>query len=194
MKMKNVFMLLLGAMLVLSMAGGVSAATANPQPTNITQADFTPGQPDPTRTTIVTLNLGQSFEVELPASFSLTDETGDDVYTGLAFVNATVNRLESGRTLTVTVSSTDPSNQDKVWNLKNDAGDKLEYVIGLGDAGNSVNLDEPNNLLTSGATIIPNLGVGGTASKALHFKLTSSVNEAKTGEYTDTLTFTVAVV
>lgn len=201
MKMKNVFMLLLGAMFVLGMAGGVSAAIAGEQTPAITQEDLVDGKT--TQQTTVTLALAQAFEVTLPANFDMTDDDNDGVYTGLAFVNATVHLLDSGKKLTVNVTSDNlaetgtthtEGGSNNVWKLQlGDTTTYLDYVIRMGSVSDHVDLGSPNTWLRSGQNIISRT-IAGEESKALHFKLKSDIGTATVGTYTDTLTFTVAVV
>ena len=201
MKMKNVFMLLLGAMLVLGMAGGVSAAIAGEHTPAINQEDLVDGKV--THETTVTLALAQAFEVTLPANFDMTDDDNDGVYTGLAFVNATVHLLDSGKKLTVNATSenletTNTFHQlggsNNVWKLQLGETDTyLDYVIRIGNAGDHIDLGATNTWYMSGQNIISRTQAG-SDSVAMHFKLKSDIGTATVGTYTDTLTFTVAIV
>lgn len=195
-------MLLLGAMLVLSMAGGVAAAVAGEQPSVINQdslnSDGTASQP-----TTVTLALEQSFEVTLPANFDMTDDDNDGSYTGLAWVNATVHLLEYGKKLTVNATSanleeTNTVHQlggsNNVWKLQlGNEETYLDYVIRIGNAGDHIDLGATNTWYMSGQNIISRTNAG-SDSVAMHFKLKSDIGTATVGTYTDTLTFTVAIV
>ena len=76
MKMKNVFMLLLGAMLILSM---VSMVSAEPTKVSVTNESINSQNEVDVK---VTLALSQSFEVEIPADIVLDDAVEAGVYSG----------------------------------------------------------------------------------------------------------------
>ena len=203
MKMKNVFMLLLGAMLVLSMVGVGAAEVAGTQTPAITELSLD-GEGKATQQTTVTLALSQSFEVTLPADFDLTDDKNNGEYTGLALVNTTVHLLNPGKMLTVSVSS--PNNDgyvaanpgSKYWILKeqNVASPKeLRYIISATDSDSShVNTGDQAGWLSEGTNFIEISAPTPLKTTYLHFKLAESLSVATVGTYKDTLTFKVAVV
>lgn len=200
--MKKILMLLLGAMLVLSMAGGVAAAVAGEQTPAINQ-DSLDSDGKANQYTTVTLALEQSFEVTLPANFDMTDDDNDGIYTGLAWVNATVHLLEYGKKLTVNATSENLDEtgtvhqlggSNNVWKLQlGNERTYLEYVIRIGNAGDHIDLGATNTWYMSGQNIISRTSAG-SDSVAMHFKLKSDIGTATVGTYTDTLTFTVAIV
>ena len=192
MKMKNVFMLLLGAMLVLSMIGTGTAANAGTQ-TPITE-EFLGGATtgSKTGTTNVTLVLSQSFEVILPADFQLT-ENGNGEFTGLANVSAHAMLLSSGNKLTVSMTSaTNPDGN--TWYLTNTTGsDTLTYAtkVSVYIDGGHVNLDDAAGWYTAGTPIIHIDRSGVKQDKYIHFKLINTPTVI--GIYKDTLTFEIKV-
>ena len=194
MKMKNVFMLLLGAMLVLSMAGVVSAEQ-NPVP--ITNETY---NTDNTVDVTVTLALSQSFEVTIPADIELNNNKDMATYTGNAWLNATVHLLNPGTVLIVNVSSENvdghqPTGVRNYWNLTNgNHASDLQYIIAAGeDEDDHDCIDVVNNWVYEGKNVI-NLEDFGHQNICLHFKLYSSLSSADVGTYKDTLTFGVYLV
>ena len=155
MKMKNVFMLLLGAMLVLSMIGTGTAANAGVQ-TPITEEFLGSAVTGSTTgTTNVTLALSQSFEVILPADFQLTENSNGE-FTGLANISAHAMLLSSGNKLTVSMTSA--TNQDgNTWHLTNTTGsDTLDYATKVSAFidGGHVDLDYSPGWYIAGTPII----------------------------------------
>jgi hypothetical protein len=192
MKMKNVFMLLLGAMLVLGMAGVVSA-DQNPVP--ITNETY---NTDNTVDVKVTLALSQSFEVTIPADIELNNNEDMATYTGNAWLNATVHLLNPNTALIVNVSSNNVDGHqsggvENYWNLKNGAL-TLQYIIASGDDEDDHDcVNEVNNWVYEGKNVIYVKDFG-HSNECLHFKLYSSLNSADVGTYTDTLTFGVYLI
>ena len=206
MKMKNVFMLLLGAMLVLSMVGVGAAEVAGTQTPAITELSLD-GEGKATQQTTVTLALSQSFEVTLPADFDLTDDKNNGEYTGLALVNTTVHLLNPGKMLTVSISS--PNNDryvaenpgSKYWILKEQnvasgsTPKELRYIISAKNS-DSTHVDTGNQAdwLSEETNFIEISAPTPLKTTYLHFKLAESLSVATVGTYKDTLTFKVAVV
>lgn len=192
MKMKNVFMLLLGAMLVLSMIGTGTAANAGEQ-TPITEDFLGSAATGSTKgTTNVTLVLSQSFEVILPADFQLT-ENGNGEFTGLANVSAYAMLLSSGNKLTVSMTSA--TNQDgNTWHLTNTTGsDTLDYATKVSAFidGGHVDLDYSPDWYIAGTPIIHIDRSGVKQDRHIHFKLINTPTVI--GKYKDTLTFNIYV-
>ena len=92
--MKKILMLLLGAMLVLSMAGVVSA---EPNPVTVNEAHLSETDSKTTQVT-VTLVLEEAYEVTIPADIILTEHRNGDtlMYSGSNWLNATVHLMQPG--------------------------------------------------------------------------------------------------
>lgn len=191
MKMKNVFMLLLGAMLILSMVSMVSA-----EPTKVSVTNESINSKNKVDVT-VTLALSQSFEVEIPADIVLNDDLTAGVYTGYSWLNATVHLLNDKTRLTVDITSENVDNHQagnkNYWNLTSAGAPDLQYIIAATN-GPNVHIDEAqySNWVYEGMTpSVISLEDPTTKNVCLHFKLASPLTAATVGTYTDTLTFTV---
>lgn len=193
MKMKNVFMLLLGAMLVLSMAGVVSAET---NPVEITNKTYTEGTKS--ADVKVTLALSQSFEVTIPADIVMTDAHETGTYSGYDWVNATVHLLNPNTALLVNITSTNVDGHDgsgeEYWNLIGSDSNKLQYIIAsTGSPGTHASLTDSSNWISENEQLIY-LSGHGVQNRCLHFCLASQLSSANVGTYEDTLTFNVYLV
>lgn len=188
MKMKNVFMLLLGAMLILSMVSMVSAET-------ITAETITDG--DNTDDVQVTLILSQLFQVEIPADIELQKEGENLVYSGFNWLNATVNLLNQENGLVVNITSSNVNhidNEPKLWNLTSPSGSVAKYIIGY-STNTNYQIDENSDTLVSEQDQVIAIKESGNKTElCMHYKLVTPVHQLKTETYTDTLTFGVYIL
>ena len=189
MKMKNVFMLLLGAMLVLSMAGAVSAV-------EITQEDFS-GNIEKSSQVTVSLYLSQTFSVEIPADFQLEpiEENGVWRYSSLQIVNTTIHLLGPGKYLNITISSINyTGNAQKDWKLTEVGGSSSYNYTVKGSQYDNTHVDYDHDSasmwLSSGDVVLRTNRVGDDY-RYLHFRLRDAPTSV--GTYVDTLTFTVKI-
>ena len=193
MKKKNVFMILLVAMLIVSMIGMASAAEATASPTQITETSLSgsDGTGSAIHSTKVTLALEQSFTVTLPADFTLTDDEQMGVYTGLATVIADVHLLNTGNQLTISISSDQTDGVGKYWKLVDGSNHELRYVIkDTSDKEDHIDLASNADWLAEDENFI-SISAPTTQTRYLHFKVADPVTAVTT--YTDQLTFTVKV-
>lgn len=136
------------------------------------------------QTTKVKYSVGETYTVSIPADFSLTSD-GSGNFTAERKVAATGVLIENGKTLNVEMSSANyVSGGEYTLNYGTDEVSKIPYSIQKGDA-DFTNADKVLSI-TSGTE---------EDSQALTFSTTDAeIAEAtKSGEHTDTLTFTVSV-
>lgn len=186
MKIKNVFMILLAAVLVMSMAGGVAAADAVTQD-NLVNGEYTTGTPVP-----VTLTLEQSFTVTLPVAFNFVEHE-DGYYADNEPFSVNVHRLNKSATLYVNVSSPNYDITNNMWNLTSNTEnvDDISYVMGVTN-GEKVHIGTTN--LINNQTDIFNSTSAGAVTNYLHAKIPVLATELDvTGTYTDQLTFTIRI-
>lgn len=178
--MKNVLMILLGAALVLSLAG-VGAVAADT--TTNTNGTWNEGNGEIT----VSYTIGESYSVTIPADVVIP-ELGTP-YTGDFTVNSAT--MGSNSNLEVTVTST------YGWQMKRATDDNenvIPYTMSYKDtngADASVTVDDDDNSVT-----IYSSGDSVTEEEAITNTLSFTVSADTTlptmaGTYTDTLTFTV---
>ena len=188
--MKKVFMILIAAVLLLSMAGVVSAEGI----TNISVKDNV--------TTLVTLDLSNDYKVTIPATASIHKGTKDGkvVYSGYMQIGVSITLLGSDENLYVNVTS---HNYDKDtskaynWTLSNTTdGDfnNLTYYMKVSNYYESDHIEdnhlenpESAGLLNYGEGIVTNVGV----TKYIHMRVVDTPSE--TGAYADRLKFTVDI-
>ena len=192
MKMKNVFMLLLGAMLILSM---VSMVSAEPEKVSVTNESINSKNEVDVK---VTLALSQSFEVEIPADIVLDDNVEAGVYTGYGWLNATVHLLNENTRLIVNVTSENveghQANQKNYWNLTSNGAPDLQYIMAYTNSpGVHIDTSQYENWIYEGRPII-SVEDPTIVTRCIHFKLFSPLTAATVGTYTDTLTFAVYLV
>lgn len=186
MKIKNVFMILIAAVIVMSMAGGVAA---------VTQDDLVNGDPYVSGHVPVTLTLEQSFTVTLPVAFNF-EEHESGYYSDNEPFSVNVHRLNTTATLYVNVSSTNYYGDGEMWNLTTTTGNVpgISYIMGVTDSDKS-HLDNTNSILNN--TAIFNSTAPGKAeavNKYLHVKIPVPADELDvTGIYNDQLTFTIKI-
>jgi len=185
MKIKNVFMILLAAVLVMSMAGGVYA---------VTQDDLVNGDPYVSGPVPVTLTLEQSFTVTLPVAFNF-EEHESGYYSDNEPFSVNVHRLNTTATLYVNVSSTSYYDDGKIWNLTTTGGvPDISYVMGVTDSDKSHIGNE--NLIFNNTAIFNSTAPGKAeaVNKYLHVKIPVDADELDvTGAYSDQLTFTIRI-
>ena len=203
--MKKVFMILLAAVLLLSLTGGVAADEI----TNISVRDNV--------TTTVVLDLENKYKVTIPSEIrfvgaEITKTTVNALkYTADATVKVDVTLLPTNYNITVNVSSlnydlgftpagisTSIYGGGGAWKLNSTGDDYLHYVISTGTSHLGVDGLTPNgkeyliptsasdNFIKSGATIV-NSSVGVTVP--FHAALVEVPTKVKT--YQDTLSFIV---
>ena len=188
--MKKVLMVLLGAMLVLSMAGMVSADT------DVGVENLTSNQH--IVEVSVTVGLEQSFTVTIPDSINLNDDVTPGTYSGYDTLSATVHLLNPNTKLVVRISSDNVDNhqygQSNYWILKDSANHELQYIIAsTSGAEDHVNEQANGNWVYEGMEVISLTGPT-TVTKHLHFKVKSGqFSEVPTGDYSDLLKFTVSL-
>lgn len=192
--MKKVLMVLLGAMLILSMSGMVSAYTEI-----IPGEGFNTAGQSVEHYVPVTVGLDQSFTVTIPSAINLDDAVHTGIYSGYDTLNATVHLLNPQTKLVVTISSVNSSSGENLWNLTSitDSSKKVKYIIA--ETGSpSVHIDEnaPGNWLENGEAVLTLTGPTATPMvKHLHFKIKEGqFSSVGPGQYSDTLKFTVSLV
>jgi len=190
--MKKVLMILLSAMLVLSMAGMVSAIDVN--------IDDLDGNSEHSVGVPVTVGLEQSFTVTIPDSINLNDDLKPGTYTGYVTLSATVHLLNPSTKLVVTIESGNVTghvpDQSNYWRLKSVTGDVyVDYIIASTSGENDhINENANGNWVYEGQPVITINGPT-TVTKHLHFKIKDGqFDTIPTGEYSDTLNFKVALL
>lgn len=185
--MKKVFMILIAAVLLLSMAGVVSAEEI----TNISVRDNV--------TTLVTLDLSNDYKVTIPATASIHKVTKDGkvVYSGYMQIGVSVTLLSPGKNLYVNVTSLNygPDSIKYNWTLSNStSSDNLTYYMKVSDYYESDHIEDNHianpgsaGLLKYGEGIVTNVGV----TKYIHMRVVDT--PSKTGTYADRLKFTVSI-
>ena len=192
--MKKILMLLLGTMLVLSMAGVVSAGS---DPVTFDQDDFASVDTH-TANIEVKLVLEEAYEVTIPADIVLTEHRDGDVlmYSGFNWLNATVHLMNPGEGLVVNITSDQvvhvPGSVSKRWILETSDDDQAEYIIGY-TTSPSEHIEESNGI-TENDQVIAIKDAGKKAELCMHYKLVTPVHELETETYTDTLTFGVYIL
>lgn len=202
--MKKVLMILLSAILVLSMAGVVSAVDATTQ--SFTQVDLNGGLSG-SKTANVTLTLKELFTVTLPAEFILEPASDGLSYYTKGSLKVDIIRLDQGHTLSISVDSVNYDSNSNFWNLvlmresvngvleKVEGGAKLPYSMGFGSENSHVGDDgnTPINKANGDAYIISETNVD-VMDKFIHVKMaTPSSGTINSAVYQDQLTFTVTV-
>lgn len=139
--MKKLLMILLGAMLVLSMAGSAVAAEGDPHTVRTS---------DSVETT-VTLGLSELFEVTLPSLIELDYDEAHDSFVGKATFSIDIIRLASGNELKISVDSLDKDGNG-FYMKSADQSSTIHYKIGWGLAGQHVPNDGQSG--NSYATVI----------------------------------------
>ena len=192
--MKKVLMVLLGAMLILSMSGMVSADIEV-----IPGEGFNTSGDSVVHSVPVTVGLDQSFTVTIPSAINLDDTVQTGTYSGYDTLSATVHLLNPQTKLVVTISSDNSSIGDNLWNLTSttDSSKKVKYIIAE-TGSSSVHIDEnaPGNWLENGEAVLTLTGPTATPMvKHLHFKIKDGqFSSVEPGQYSDTLKFTVSLV
>ena len=166
--MKNVLMILLGAALVLSLAGVGGAA----ETTTITQ-----GSASQESDLTVTYTIGESYLVTVPVDITLNDETSADF---------TVNSATLGATSKFVVNIT----SDNGWNMTFNEN-KIPYTMSY-----KIGEEDPVPVSKEGEVTIyeTTKSVSSTSpySMSLLFEIDDPDNlPTVAGDYTDTLTFIV---
>lgn len=186
--MKKVLMILVCAFFLLSLVGGVSAATLN-------EKTMPTGQSSQTGSARVTLDIAEGYTVIIPdvISFGHTGSGATD-YTVYKTVQATVIRIEPTHYLNVTVHSNQYDTGGKGWVLMQDGADgSYKYGIKKG-TDDKDHIDGEEGILANHAQILSvasNVYITQTAH--LHFKYMENELPTHAGEYSDTLIFTVTV-
>lgn len=130
--------------------------------------------------TVVTYGPQGGYTVVIPESVVIDNQTDK----GSAVLSAENVMIDFGKVLNITISGDD---YDDAWELidHNDASNIVEYIIGKTEGASDV----VNN------TIVLSSGAGANwnskTEQMLYFKINEDVE--KTGNYEDTLTFTVTV-
>lgn len=193
--MKKILMLLLGAMLVLSMAGVVSAETTA---TTFTEEDFA-SEKSKTVDMTVTLVLEEAYEVTIPADIELTEQKDGEVlmYSGYNWLNATVHLMKPDEGLYINITSNNVENNavSKEWTLDSTTSDsEAKYIIGYTTAP-TVHIDENSlTLISENKQVLGIKEAGKKAELCMHYKLITPVSTLSTETYTDTLTFGVYIL
>lgn len=193
--MKKILMLLLGTMLVLSMAGVVSAES---DPVTFNETHFPAGTDRQTAQVTVTLTLLESYEVTIPANVALEEhsDNGIPMYSGNNWLNATVHLMKPGTGLVVNITGdyADGQNLKKLWNLTSESGDVAQYIIGYSTSPSDHIDIGSNTQISDGSQVIGIADAGKKAELCMHYKLVTPLSQLTTETYTDTLTFSVYVV
>lgn len=182
--MKKVLMILVCAFFLLSLVGGVSAATL----TEKTQD---------TGSATVTLVIAEGYTVIIPDAISFGHTgTGETDYSVYKTVQATVIRINPTHYLNVTVHSNqyDDSVGGKGWILKQNGADGV-YKYGIKNgAHDKDHIVGDVGILPNHAQILSvDADVHETQTAHLHFKYMENVLPTNAGTYSDTLIFTVTV-
>lgn len=186
--MKKLLMILLGAMLVLSMAGMVSADT-------IIYGDTEPKIAEAT----VILSLHELYTVTLPSEIILDYDSTHQAYAGKAQYSVDILRLDTGNQLSITVAST---NNFRLSALNEEAQTVfIDYSLGYGLSGQHIGGQPPASMISGDdgnpkfVDTTSDIGIG---SEDSYMYLHAKVDVTATSEvdsnlnYEDTLTFTVA--
>lgn len=206
--MKKLLMILLGAMLVLSMASTV-VATNNIQ--EIKEDQFDPTEPGifsaSSEAVEVSLSLEQSFNIQIPADFSFSKDTSQQNlgHVAQASVKADVYLLNPNKILVVYVDSDSyDDGQDsstRYWTLtgRDNPSKKLNYIIKttLGEFDHvDYNADnQETEWLTPDTPVLisdTQDGIADHITQYLHFRLKEG-QELAVDTYTDDLIFTVKI-
>ena len=165
--MKNVLMILLGAALVLSLAGVGGAAEEQ----EITWTGTQSGELK------VTYTIGESCSFTIPTEVS----PGKDEFKDAAFsVDSAI--LGSDSMLVVKITS------NNGWKMKLDENNVIPYTMKYNGVDVTVDGDNPVTICEITKSIITENDV---LSPSLSFKINDVDLPTVAGEYTDTLTFTV---
>ena len=193
-KMKKSFMILIAAVLLLSLAGVVSADEI----TNISKKSYA--------NTIVTLDLANDYKVTIPPAASLQRTTKDNIviYTGYMQLDVAVTLLPEGQSLYVNVTSemySADTNNRYNWTLSQDEGGgnfknltyymkKSQYHESEHIEGTDITTPHGNDqMLEYGETVIETTtGI----TTYIHMRVIDTPKD--TGEYRDNLKFTVNIV
>ena len=169
MKRKQKFVLLITLVLILSLALP-------------TLADSIVTATEGTGDTTVTKTVDTTFSVTIPATATF----GTDGCT-ISVDNTSGNFLiDSNKKLVVKVSSTDYVTDSDKWLLKNGTSDSVEYKITKADASEVTPTTEIISVTAA--------NIATANSAALSFAYASGAAPKYSGDYTDTLTFTVTLV
>ena len=163
--MKNVLMILLGAALVLSLAGVGGAAEPITETSDSKSGQF-----------LVTYTIGESYEVTVPVDVDLKGQgqnTNQEV-----IVNATVT---PGKVLNISVMS---ANGWEMRIAETNAGSGIEYTMSYGDDSVTFGGRNPVEIYSTPDSVTKDIA-------RISFSTTDSVENLPAGIYTDTLTFTV---
>ena len=184
--MKKVLMLLLGAMLVLSMAG-ISAGADN----SVIEYD----SESKSGTATVTLSLHSIYKVTLPGDIPLL-YNDKDAFVGKSAFNVEILRLGTDEVLNITVTGKNTDTVGNKWRLHDSKTQNyIAYSLGVGTS--EVHIGEQGNtdLTPTSNLLVPNTKIS-VKDKYLHALVPySSVAglQLSNEEYVDTLTFTVHV-
>ena len=162
--MKQFLTCVLALMLVLSLAVPAFAAENTFVPSNNTD-----------KSTNVTFNVDPTYTVTIPATVTLT-KVDDGSYKQDATITAADVRLLEGQTITVTLGS-----DFKLTTGASGAIYELPYTVTVGDSTAAI---------TTGATVATFTTDPTEQSSTLHF---AAENPKYAGNYSDTVTFTIAV-
>ena len=193
--MKKILMLLLGTMLVLSMAGVVSAGS---DPVTFDQDDFASVDTQ-TANIEVKLVLEEAYEVTIPADIELTEQKDGDVlmYSGYNWLNATVHLMkpDEGLYINITSDNFEDNAVSEEWTLGSTTSDsEAKYIIGY-TTSPTVHIQEGSlTLISEKEQVIGIKEAGKKAELCMHYKLITPVHELETETYTDTLTFGVYIL
>lgn len=193
--MKKILMLLLGTMLVLSMAGVVSAG---PNPVTFDQDDFASVDTQ-TANIEVKLVLEEAYEVTIPADILLTEQKDGEVlmYSGYNWLNATVHLMKPSEGLYINITSDNVENNavSEEWTLESTTSDsEAKYIIGY-TTSPTVHIQEGSlTLISENEQVIGISQAGKKAELCMHYKLITPVSSLSTETYTDTLTFGVYIL
>lgn len=193
--MKKLLMILLGAMLVLSMAGMVSAATTIEGDDEQKNAEAR-----------VILSLHELYTVTLPSEIILDYDSTHQAYAGKAQYSVDILRLDTDNQLSITVASTNGfklvATNDEGEPITNDEDETItiDYSLGYGLSGQHIGGQPPASMISGTGGNLKfvdtkvDVGIGSEDSYMyLHAKVdvasTSSVDSNL--DYNDILTFTV---
>ena len=167
--MKKAVSLALALVMVMSMSIGAFAA----------EIGITGNQ---SSDTLVTYGPGSGYTVVIPESIVIPYSAGKGD-SATVEVSASNVMIDYGTTLSVSISGQD----DGKWQLvdASNNANTIEYIIGTTAAGNDI--VEDSDVLTVPA------GDYWDSTKSATLHLTVNENVVKTGNYSDTLTFTVDV-
>lgn len=138
-------------------------------------ADITQDSNPKTADTNVTFNVDPTYTVTIPATVTLA-KAADGSYKQDAGITAADVRLLEGQTITVTLAS-----DFKLTTGAAGATYELPYTVKVGDATTAI---------ATGDTVATFTTDTNSQSSTLHF---AAANPTYAGEYSDTVTFTIAV-